>query len=386
MRVCQVMECTIGGTRRHISDLCIGLAARGVDVTLVASAARDPSFHDDLARIREAGAEVVVIPMARALGLRDLGHLLRIFLLLLRGRFDIVHTHSSKAGALGRAASVLTPWREVRVHTPHTFAFNFTAQFSARKRRLFLGIERVLGRFTHRLIHVGPSERDEGLALGIVPPERAVVVENGIDPAPYRLADRERIRAELGLAEQDRLVLAVGLLNEAKGHPDLIEAARLLRDREQETPASRTVFAIVGDGSMRSELEASIEAASLGDRFLLLGYRTDVPDVLAACDVFAMPSLWEGMPYVVLEAMASGRPVIASDVNGCRDLVRSGETGVLVPAGAPSDLADAVAALLSDEPRRSSLGAAGRALVLASYSVDAMIDRYVDLYQQLVRR
>lgn len=379
LSVAEVMECTIGGTRRHIVELTIGLAGRGVDVTLFASAVRDPTFRQDLARCGAAGVRVREIPMRREIApFADVRHAAILVREFARGDFDVVHTHSSKAGALGRFAARVAARSAAIVHTPHTFAFNFAEQFSARTRRIFLAVERALGRVTDRLVHVSRSEREEGIALGIVPPERAIVIENGIDATVYEGRDPKRVRREFGIDDDTPLIGAVGLLNEAKGHAHLIEAVAELRGR-----GNRVRCLIVGEGALRADLERKIRDFGLDDAVILAGYRRDIPDVLAALDVFAMPSLWEGMPYGVLEAMASSKPVIASDVNGCRDLVSNGETGLLVPPRDPRALASALEQVLSDRDLAARLAIAGRALVRREYSLDAMIDRYVELFQSL---
>ncbi len=382
VRVCQVMECTIGGTRRHIGELCSGLAASDVGVTLVASAVRDPTFRDDLDRLRAAGVEVIELPMVReirpAVDAAQQWFLARLFR---RRRFDVIHTHSSKAGGLGRVGALLARTKTPVVHTPHTFAFTFTDQFGPRKRGLFLRIERFLGRRTARLVHVSLSERRDVAPFRIVPPERAVVIPNGIDAARYADVDGNLVRRELGLAGGAFLVGTVGLLNEAKGHVHLIDAARRVRER-----FPGVVIVIAGDGGLRGALERRIREAGLDGTVRLLGYRTDVDRILAALDLFVLPSLWEGLPYVVLEAMASGRPVIASDVNGARDLVADGVTGRLVRPAHPDALADAILQLLEDPASRERFARAGRERVRSDYSLERMIEQYVDLYRSIAPR
>ena len=379
-RICQVMECTIGGTRRHIGDLSAGLVRRGFEVTLVASAVRDPTFRDDLRRLADAGVEVVELPMVREIRpLPDARHQWALTRLFARERFDLIHTHSSKAGALGRVAARLARVTARLVHTPHTFAFNFTDQFSARRTRFFLQVERTLGARTDRLVHVSESERREAAEFEIVPPARAVVIPNGIDPAAFAAADGGGVRAELGLAPDAPLVGTVGLLNAAKGHADLIDAAVAVR---RDVPGC--VFVVAGEGELRGDLEARVRDRGLGDAFRLLGYRTDVPEVVAALDLFVLPSLWEGLPYVVIEAMAAGKAVVATDVNGSRDLVVDGETGALVPTGSPDRLAAAIVRLMRDADARRAYGEAGRARARESFSVDAMLDGYVRMYGELL--
>lgn len=380
LRVAQVMECTIGGTRRHIRELSCGLAGRGLDVTLFASAERDSTFRDDLHTIAERGVRVVELPMVRAITPRlDLAQTLRLRTEFKGGRFDVVHTHSSKAGALGRTAALLIAPRPRLVHTPHTFAFNFTAQFSAFKRRLFLDIERALGRRTDRMVHVSASEKTEGLALRIVPEDRAVVIENGIDATAYERGDRARVRSEWGIDDDTFVIGTVGLLNEAKGHGDLIDAVAQLAPR---LPNVRAM--IVGEGDLRPALEQQIQSRGVAGIVRLLGYRRDVPDVMAGFDAFCLPSLWEGLPYVVLEAQATGLATIVSDVNGSRDIVRADETGLVTPPSDPAALARAIERLVVDRDLRARLAAAGRRRVTSHYALARMIDEHVALYSSLV--
>lgn len=378
--ICQVMECTIGGTRRHIGDLSGGLVRRGDEVTLVASAVRDPTFRDDLAALADAGVRVHELPMVREIRPHlDARHQWSLARLFARDRFDIIHTHSSKAGALGRVGARLARTGARIVHTPHTFAFQFADHFSPRRAKFFLGVERLLGASTDRLVHVSESERRDAVEYAIVPPERAVVLPNGIDPGPFATASGERVRAELGVSPGTQLVGTVGLLNAAKGHADLLDAAARVGRRFEDV-----VFVVAGDGELRGELEARIAAQDLGDRFRLLGYRTDVPEVVAALDLFVLPSLWEGLPYVVIEAMAAGKAVVVTDVNGSRDLVQDEVTGLVVPPSAPSELADAIERLVQDDAARHAFGEAGRRRALESYTVDAMLDRYESLYGELL--
>jgi glycosyltransferase involved in cell wall biosynthesis len=380
LKILQIMECTIGGTRRHLRELSSGLAQRGHEVTAICSAERDPTFRDDMEQMREAGVDVVELPMVRSIAPgRDLKHFISLCRFLRRKRFDIIHTHSSKAGVLGRTAALLCR-RSGLVHTPHTFAFAFKGHFSFWKRALFMDIERFLCRRTARIIHVSESERREGLQYGILKPEQAAVAENGIDPWKVRWADppAEGKGVFAGKNFSHRLG-TVGLLNAAKGHDLLLRAfARIVKAFPE------AGLAIIGDGALRPKLEKLIAELGLEGRAILAGYRTDVPRVLKELDLFVFPSLWEGMPYVVMEAMASGLPVVATDVNGSRDLVAQDETGLIVPPGDEAALADACMALMRKPVTADNMGKYGLRRVLNHFTLECMLDKIEAIYGEVI--
>jgi glycosyltransferase involved in cell wall biosynthesis len=226
LRVLQIMECTIGGTRRHIIDVSLGLNALGVDVHLVVAALRQADFREDLAQLAQAGVTVHELPMVRSISpATDFSQLLKLRKLVTELRPDIVHTHSSKAGVLGRTASFLTGTGK-RVHTPHTLAFLFAEMFGAAKRSLFYQVEKRLAGLSHALIAVSESESRTFRDSKIVAPEKIRVIPNGIDPAPYRSATPVDL-AELGLDPARATAASVGLLNVAKGQDLAIEALAL---------------------------------------------------------------------------------------------------------------------------------------------------------------
>lgn len=381
-RVLLVMEATIGGTRRHLGQLALGLPEDRFEVTIAASAERDPTFRQDLDAYRKAGRTVFEIPMVRSLDRAlDGAHLGELRRLLRQGRFDVVHTHSSKAGALGRWAS----FRERigrRVHTPHTFAFAFAGGFPPGKRALFYGIELALGRLTDRLIAVSPSEAAQARALHVVPKDRIRIVENGIDPAPFLSAPpRSEARRALGLAEGEVLALTVALWNPAKGQLDLVEALARI------PPAARPKLALVGgisEAAYGDAVRRAIEARGVGASILTPGHRDDVPLWLAACDFVVCPSRWEGMPYAILEAMAAGRAVLATATNGARDAVVHGLTGECVPPGDVAALAEALARFAADAERCRGYGERGRARMLECYTVDSMLRKTAAVYEDVL--
>lgn len=382
MRVLQIMECTIGGTRRHLRDLVHGLLARGVELEVACAARRDPRMRQDMAAMQAAGARVHSIPMVRRIHpALDAWHALRLSGVICDRGFDIVHTHSSKAGALGRVASVLVS-SAARVHTPHTYAFSFEGGAGQGGEEisqlgLVLRIEKLLGRLSSAVIHVSASEREDGAALGVVPPDKARVIPNGIDPADFASpTGGPALRTELGIPENAALVGSVGLLNDAKGYDLLVAAAAHL-------PAEVHLL-IVGNGEREQALRRQAEELGLGERLHLAGWRDDLGAAHDAMDVFVLSSRWEGLPYALLEAMAAGLPCVSTDVNGSRDVFATDPPcGVLVPREDPVALADGLAQVLGDDSLRARLAAAGPARVAQAFTKDAMVDATLALYREL---
>lgn len=372
-----VMESTIGGTRRHLRDMAAGQARAGLEVTVVAAAEREPRVREDFAELREAGVDVRELAMVRSIRpASDRAHAARIGAWMRELQPDVVHTHSSKGGALGRFASLRTGIG-VRVHTPHTFAFLFDAMFSAPKRFVFHQVERRLGRRTDAMIAVSRGEADTIAAAGVTYPERVHVVPNGIDPGPWQRT-KALGRGELGLKGDGPVGIVVGLLNSAKGQDLAIEA--LTRQGCEDLQ-----LLIVGHGEDEPELVASIERLALEDRVRLLGWRDDVPALLASVDFLCLPSRWEGMPYAVLEAMAAGLPVVATRVDGARDLVVDGETGFLANVGSVDSLGAALARATELTPEdRSRCGVAARTRLETEYTVERMVERTVAVYDSLL--
>jgi len=374
MRVLHVMEATIGGTRRHLVDLARGQQRAGLEVHVAAASLRVADFERDLAELERAGVGVTRIPMLRAVApLADRRHASELRALLRRLRPGIVHTHSSKAGVLGRWAS-LREGIGARVHTPHTFAFLFAGMFGAGRRALYRRVERWLAQRTQRVIAVSQDEARTIRESGVVPAERLRVVENGIDPRPFAAA-RPLARAELGLRDDAPLFLTAGLLNLAKGQDLLLEALAA-------PGLERLQLALAGEGELRPELEA--RAAAFGGRVRLLGFRADMPALLASADAYVLPSRWEGLPYVLLEAMAAARPIVATPVDGARELVRRSGCGRIADAVSPAALAAELRALLAlPAAEREHMGAAGRACVEQHYTLERMLEGTLAVYREL---
>jgi len=322
---------------------------------------------DRLVRIPALGRELDARRDARALA---------VLVRLMRAeRPHVVHTHTAKAGTLGRIAALLAGV-PVRVHTFHGHVLE--GYFSPAKARAFLAVERALARRTQRILTVSESVRAELLARGIGRPDRLTVVPLGLDLGPFTRAEEQRgaLRRELGVADDVPLVGIVARLVPIKAHEVFLEAAaRVARS----VPACR--FVVVGDGERRDELVGLAARLGLGDRCRFLGWRADLPRIHADLDVALLTSRNEGSPVALIEAMAAGLPVVATAVGGVPDLVVDGEHGRLAAMDDADGVAAATVALLRDPARRRAMGVAGRQRVLARHGAARLVADVERVYE-----
>ena len=374
MHVLHVMESTIGGTRRHLVDVARGQHRAGLQVSIIASTLRDPGFPADLDDLESEGIHVTRIPMVREIRpLADFKHMRQIARVLRERRPDVVHTHSSKAGVIGRRASMSTGIG-VRVHTPHTFAFLFGALFGRGKRALIRSIERGLSKSTHRIVAVSKSEAQTMERSGVVPEGVVRVVPNGLDPARIEGAAALDL-TQFGLDPALPVAAVIGLVYSAKGQDLAIEALA-----REDLKGLQILFVGPGD---TGELQQRVEALGLGRRVAFTGARDDVPAILASVDWLLLPSRWEGMPYVVLEAMAASLTVVATPVDGAADLVVDGVTGYLAESITVEAIGDALyRALMAGKSRREVFGKAGRALLEGAYTIESMVEGLSEVYAE----
>jgi lipopolysaccharide/colanic/teichoic acid biosynthesis glycosyltransferase/glycosyltransferase involved in cell wall biosynthesis len=310
---------------------------------------------------------------------RDLRALVELVALIRRGRYHLVHTHSTKAGLLGRLAAWLCRV-PVIVHTIH--GTPFVKGERPVVRWLTRYGEWVAARMSHLLIAVGANVKQEFVDAGICAPDKIAVVYSGIDFGPFDVAvDRAGIRAALGLEPQHIALISVGHLVPCKGYGDLVEAAARVCRRE---PRAR--FLIVGDGPLRARLAEQILASGSDGRIRLLGEREDVPALLAASDVYVRSSLWEGVGRAVVEAMYARKPVVLTALPGIMEIVSDGETGLLTPPGDPPALADAIERLLGDPALTRRLAQRGREEVAATFSVERMVAEIATLCRRALWR
>ena len=320
--------------------------------------------HRLLEQAKEAGLEVIMQPALRTPidPRHDAAALRSLTALFTQRPFDVVHTHTAKAGALGRIAARRAAVPRI-VHTYHGFPFH---EFQSPLRRGgYVAAERRLGRFTDVGLCVGTGVAVEAVRRGLLPPERIATIGVVVPDAPAPGPDaRERARKLLGIPPGALVVGAVGRLTYQKAPEDFLAAIRELARLRGPGGSGRAggpqvIGAWVGDGELAGRI-ARLARSAPGPRVILAGDRADVPDLLPAFDVFALPSRYEGLPTAVVEAMTYGIPVVATAVNAVSDVVVPGQTGLLVPPQRPDLLARAIGYLLDTPDAAARMAAAAR--------------------------
>ncbi len=334
---------------------------------------------------KEIGVPVYIISdLIREISLKsDLKALVQLVRLYRNLQVDIVHTHTSKAGILGRLAGRLAKVPVV-IHTVHGFAF--TAPIPKWQKKLYIALEKMAGRWCDALIFLSKPLMAEAGRLGIGDPKTYALIPSGIDVKAFRNeannGNREAMLKLMGLTNHIPIIGTVSRLVKDKGLEMLLEAAAKLKARGFD-------FHIVwvGDGPIRPELEALAKQLGVADRLLITGMCTNVPAWVSCFDLFVLPTLWEGMGRVFLEAQAAGVPVIGTKVGGVPDVVKDGITGILVPPNDINALVEAMELLLTKPELRKQMGyAASQFANNEQFQVDFMVRKIEEVYEQAWKR
>ena len=384
--------------RIHVFEVTKSSGGVGQVVRWIAEGLDKGRFRLTVACLSEGGlqlaGELSQIPGVRAFGLwmnrykidplsdaRVCAHLARQ---IRRERFDLVHAHASKPGFLARLAAAGTGVPVL--YSPHCFAFHAGA--GRIEAALIAGLERFAAGFlTARIVTVSDGERALARRYGVGRDGQFVTIHSGmdlrssdrpIDPAGRGASSVAAMRTSLGVPVHAPLVGAVGRLNPQKAPLDFVRAAARIRDQRPDTH-----FIWVGTGPLAAQARAMAEESGLAHVFHFTGQRNDVHDILCGLDVFVLASRWEGFPLTVLEAMAAGVPVVATDVDGTREAVRHDDNGLLVPPGDPGALARAVLDVLDNPERARRLGQRGRERVEQEFTRERMLAYLAQAYEDV---
>lgn len=361
----------VGGAQKHLLSLVQGLRRRGhsADVAFFKNPSLEREFRDTGAQLFDLSTRETLSPLL----------LPRLTSILARGRYQIVHTHLLKADTYGTLAGLLA-------RTPVRIASKHNDEAVLRKPAVAV-THGLISRWNHRVVVLSDYVGRYVATVGRVDPARITRIYYGLPPSSAATREQGlRLRAELGIPAEAPLMATVGRLTEQKGLLYLLQAMVLLRER---LPEARLL--IVGDAQdgreeCKRELLRSWETLGLGDSVLFTGVRSDVPAVMQAIDLFVMASLWEGFGLVFLEAMAAGRPIVATRVSAVPEVVQEGVTGLLVPPRDPKALAGAMLELLANPERARQMGSAGLSRLKENFTEDKMVASVEQLYSQLWRR
>ena len=366
-----IARMNVGGPAWQSSVLTRGLAGHGYETRLLAG--RVDKGEADFVALRDPDLPVVDIEgLGRSVRIGgDLRAFVSICREIRRFRPHIIHTHTAKAGVLGRLAAFVNRV-PVRVHTFHGHVLH--GYFSPPVSRLVRLVERVLARGTTALVAVGERVRDELVEAGIGQRDRFTAIAPGVEEPPA--IDREIARQLLGLPLEVPVVMFVGRLTAIKRPDRLVEAFGMVLERIPEA-----VLAVAGEGELLEEVRRSVER--LGDSVRLLGWQSDVGRLYAAADLVVISSDNEGMPMTLIEAAMAGVPGVTTDVGSASEVVVHGSTGLVVAPDA-RDLADAIIVLLVDDDRRSDMGRAAAEQAIVRFGAARLVADHVALYRRII--
>ncbi len=367
-----ITKLELGGAQKQLLSLISGLDKERYRVFLF-TAKKGPLLSDaysidGLTLKRSNWLERPINPF------KDILAFCEIYAFIKKNNIQIVHTHSSKAGILGRLSAGLAKVKFI-CHTVHGWSFNDFQPFFLRK--ILILLERLSARFTDKLIVVSYRDKQKGLANRIGDPDKFQLIRYGIDYSGFTLRSRD-IRKELGIDTEDLTVGMVSCFKPQKAPQDFIRLAFLVK---QSMPSVK--FILVGDGVLRGRIQALINKFNLQRNVILTGWRRDIHRILSAIDVFALTSLWEGLPITVLEAVASSIPVIATNTGGIEEIIIDGKTGFLVLPHDIQGMSEKLILLLKDADLRRQIARNAKNNLNGDFALTNMVKNYQDLYKSL---
>jgi len=349
------------------------------DTTLIYGLTQYPS-EKTREFLRKFKGKTVFIPhLKREVSLlEDLWALICLYSVFIRERFDIIHTHTAKAGFIGRIAAKLAGARLI-VHTPH--GHDFYGYFGSIGSWFVIMLERIAALFANKIVVFTGIEKTDMLKYRVCGSRKIKVVQSGIDFSRFEKAKEDILKkkAEFNIPPGDLVVGMIGRLESIKGFEYFIDSAKIVLD-----DLPRTKFLIVGDGSLRSNLIERSRRLGIERNVIFTGWREDMPQIISMLDVLVLASLNEAVGRVLLEAGAAGKPTVATAVGGIPEIIRNYETGILVPPADTQGIAQAVIDLLKDERKRLKMGLAAKEWVKKNFEEKKMADDINNIYKELM--
>jgi glycosyltransferase involved in cell wall biosynthesis len=358
----------VGGAQRAL--ILFTKTIQGKNIQLAVVSLQENSSSPLPQELRDLGARVILFPGKK---LRDPARLWRLARYFKQEKFDVIHTHLTYANILGVIAGRAAGTPVIAsLHSAHVDNTRFPPIVSK--------IEAFLLRFfANHVMAVGyTTAKEHTCRLGN---RKITVIQNGVEsPSPISLMQKVVLRKEMTKDQTRKIIITVGRLVEEKGYPYLIQAFSLLQKIHPET-----ALVFVGSGVLEKKLQDQVISAGLSDVVTFLGTRRDVPDLLASSDIYVNSSIWEGLPFTILEGMAAGLPVVATDVGDNAKVIVKG-TGLIVPPKQPQRLCAALSILLEDQDLMKSYGSTAKAHVAQNYNLDTWCERLFVLYRSVLPR
>lgn len=382
-RIKVLQLCAVGFTVEKLLLPLVDEMRKYYDVTVVCS------YDETSDRLRDKGYDVRNIPIDRKISpIRNLKSVIQLYRLMRKERFDVVHVHTPVAGILGRIAAKLARVPVV-IYTAHGFYFH--DHMPPWKKNLFILFERVGGWLSDYIFTQSTEDYETAIAKRIISREKILTIGNGVDIERFSIGkvgkDRGlQIRREFGIKECDVVVGIIGRVVSEKGYLEWVKAARLVLKQCPDTK-----FIAVGDtlesdrDGIKKELDGYIRDHGMEGKVIFAGSRSDIPELLSVMDIFTLPSYREGMPRSIIEAMSMSRPVVATDIRGCREEVIDGVTGFLVPVRDAESLADRIIYLIQHPQVRESMGKEARQRADRDFNEQKVLQRQMEVVQTLLK-
>jgi glycosyltransferase involved in cell wall biosynthesis len=369
-----ITKLELGGAQKQLLSLINNLDKEKFDISLFT--AKDGMLMEDALSIR--GIKVIRSRfLERPVNpFKDLLAFLEVYFYIRKNRIQFVHTHSSKAGIIGRLAASLAKVK-ITVHTVHGWSFN--AYQHSLKQKFFIWLEKLSADFTDKIVVLSEYDKNLGMEKRIGQEHKYRVIRCGIDYAEFAVRDKV-IRRELAIADNELLVGMVSCFKPQKSPLDFVKLAALVN---RSMPGTR--FLLVGDGVLRDDVQDLIRSLGLEQAFILTGWRRDIPRIMSCLDVFVLTSLWEGLPVTVLESIAASVPVVATDTGGIHEVISDGETGFLVAPQDLNGLSEKLLLLLKDKDLRLRIAERAKGSLGFYSGTKDMAANTQDLYGHLIR-
>lgn len=370
-----VTRLTAGGAQEIALSIASELDKNTFDITFISG---PQDFNIEIMRRR--GIKIGIIPdlIRETNPIKDLMALMRLYLFIKKNRFDIVHTHTSKAGILGRLAAKLAGIRII-FHTPHGSIFH-PIYYGPKAITMLSKVENFVASFTDKIVTCSENERKDFLEHKIGTEDKYLTIYYGIKQDNYlKTYNGPLKRKELNITEGAPLIGNIARLVPEKGHQFCLEAFKMVLSK-----FSKTMLAIVGDGILKRDIELKINELGLSKNVIMLGHRNDVAQILTSLDISLHTSIWEGTPIAIIEAMLMGKAIIATKVGGIPELIEDGVTGILVHPYDTEALSKAIIMLINDKDLAKRLGGAARCYAKEKFALELMIKNTVELYNKFI--